>query len=210
MKRGVGIEEISDGRFYGNNDMVKVPGNECAGCSECCRTMCNTIILDPLDIHLLKTNLGMSFEELMNGYIELNVVDGVILPNIKSRGEGVGCSFLNDDGRCAVHAFRPGICRLFPLGRYYNNGGFQYILQVNECDYELKTKVKIKKWLGIQNLDVYEKFVLDWHRYLIKTAEEAAGVESDAEKEMLMKLLQDFYIRDFEEEFFAEAERLLQ
>ncbi len=37
MLREVDIKEISDGRLYGVNDMVKADCGGCAGCSVCCR-----------------------------------------------------------------------------------------------------------------------------------------------------------------------------
>ncbi len=52
-----------------------------------------------------------------DGPLELNVVDGIILPNLKMARAEEACSFLDTNGRCTVHAFRPGICRMFPLGR---------------------------------------------------------------------------------------------
>ncbi|MDQ9892155.1 YkgJ family cysteine cluster protein, partial [Acinetobacter baumannii] len=76
------------------------------------------IILDPLDIYRLTFGLQQKFEQLLADKLELNVVDGVILPNLKMAGENEQCSFLNDEGRCSIHSIRPGICRLFPLGRY--------------------------------------------------------------------------------------------
>lgn len=36
MKRNVDLNEISDGRLYSANDMVKVECGDCAGCSACC------------------------------------------------------------------------------------------------------------------------------------------------------------------------------
>ena len=51
MKRQVSIEEIWDGRFYGPGDMVKAGCGECSGCSDCCKGMGKTIVLDPLQIH---------------------------------------------------------------------------------------------------------------------------------------------------------------
>ena len=74
MKRNVSLEEISDGRLYTSNDMVKADCGDCEGCSACCHGMGESIILDPLDIYRLTTNLEMSFEALLNQYIELNVV----------------------------------------------------------------------------------------------------------------------------------------
>ena len=47
MKRDVDIQEISDGRFYSSNDMVKLG---CAGCGGCCKGMGSSVVLDPLDV----------------------------------------------------------------------------------------------------------------------------------------------------------------
>ena len=47
------LEEISDGKRYGLNDMVRAACNDCAGCSSCCEDMGESIILDPLDIYEL-------------------------------------------------------------------------------------------------------------------------------------------------------------
>ena len=80
------------------------------------------------------------FETLLAGKIELNVVDGIILPNLKMAGAEDGCGFLTEEGRCGIHPFRPGICRLFPLGRYYEENGFRYFLQVHECQKENRRK----------------------------------------------------------------------
>lgn len=119
MRRQVSLEEISDGRLYGKNDMVRTDCGGCRGCSSCCRGMGNSVILDPLDIYRLTVGLSCTFEELMTDKIELNVVDGVILPNLKMSVGDETCAFLDAAGRCSIHAQRPGVCRLFPLGRYY-------------------------------------------------------------------------------------------
>ena len=133
MKRQVSMDEISDGKLYTLNDMVKAGCNDCKGCSACCQGMGSSIVLDPLDVYRLCQNLGLSFEQLLAGKLELQVVDGIVLPNLKMSGDKEQCAFLNEEGRCSIHAFRPGICRLFPLGRYYENGTIQYFLQVHEC-----------------------------------------------------------------------------
>ena len=68
------------------------------GCSACCRGMGTSIVLDPLDIFRLTTQLEMTFEQLLQKYAELNVVDGVILPNLKMTGAEEACAFLNAEG----------------------------------------------------------------------------------------------------------------
>ena len=58
------LEEISDGKRYGLNDMVRAACNDCAGCSSCCEDMGESILLDPLDIYMLTKNLNCTFENL--------------------------------------------------------------------------------------------------------------------------------------------------
>lgn len=87
MKRNVSLAEISDGRLYKANDMVKADCGGCNGCSRCCHGMGNSIILDPYDVYRMTTGMGKSMQELLAASVELNVVDGVILPNLKCRGQ---------------------------------------------------------------------------------------------------------------------------
>ena len=201
MKRKVDIREISDGRLYGLNDMVKADCKDCAGCSDCCRGMGNSIVLDPLDLYRIQQGLGADFQTLMGGYIELNMVDGMILPNLKMQEKTQACAFLNEQGRCRIHAVRPGICRLFPLGRLYREEekGFDYFLQIHECRMENRTKIKVKKWIDTPDAQQYETFIKDWHYFLEDTAVLVKSVlaESTA-KELLMFILKLFYIQPYD------------
>ncbi len=199
MERNVSLNEISDGKLYGLNDMVKAGCNNCKGCAACCRGMGNTILLDPLDICRLTGNLNQSFEELLAGKLELNIVDGVILPNLKMVGPDEHCPFLSDAGRCEIHSFRPGICRLFPLGRYYENHGYQYILQIHECPYPNKTKVKVRKWIDIPDIKDNEQFVIDWHYFLkdVQGVLRRAG-DDNLVKTITMYLLKSFYLKPYD------------
>ena len=112
MKRNVRLEDISDGKLYTANDLVKADCHDCEGCSACCRGMAS-IVLDPYDVWQLCMGLGKTFQGLMEEHIELQVVDGGILPKLKMAGEEESCTFLDENGRCSIHLFRPGICRLF-------------------------------------------------------------------------------------------------
>ena len=193
MKRNVDLSEISDGKLYSVNDMAKLGCNECVGCSACCMGMGNSIVLDPYDVYRLSRKLQKSFEELLSAHLELNVVDGIILPNLKLTGLNEACTFLNSEGRCSIHDSRPGICRLFPLGRYYENGDYKYFLQINECQKQNRTKVKIEKWIDTPRYTKYKKFVLTWH-YLLNDAEELIKSSEDEgfSKQCCMLILQAF------------------
>ena len=119
MIRNCSLEEISDGKLYSENDMVKADTNQCQGCnSVCCHGMGDSIVLDPYDICRLTRQLQMPFESLVEKHLALNVVDGVILPNLKMAGEmnssaagftaqdrvSAGCFRWEDTGR-TTHIF---------------------------------------------------------------------------------------------------------
>ncbi len=213
MKRNIDLAEISDGKLYSVNDMAKLGCQECAGCSSCCQGMGNSIVLDPYDVYRLSQKLQKGFEELLTAHLELNVVDGIILPNLKLTGLNEACTFLNSQGRCSIHDSRPGICRLFPLGRYYENGDYKYFLQVNECQKQNRTKVKIEKWIDTPQYNRYKKFVLTWH-YFLNDVEELikSSAEEDFSKQCCMLILQAFYVKpyDLTKDFYEQFEERLQ
>ena len=205
MERDIDLKEISDGRLYTSNDMVKIGCNDCAGCSECCRVVEDTIILDPYDIFQLEKSLNTDFQTLLAERMELSVVDGVILPHLRIRPDGNGCTFLREDGRCTIHDSRPGFCRMYPMGRIYEGEDFKYFLQVHECSYPDKTKVKLKKWLGIPQLARYEQYIKDWHFFLKKIQETLSDAENqEIVKSINMHLLNQFYVKLYEEMDFYE------
>ncbi len=211
MKRTLDINEISDGTLYKSYSLVKIGCSECKGCSECCKDVGNTITLDPYDIFSLSKGLGCLAEEMINkGFIELSVIDYIILPNLKTP-----CSFLNNEGRCSIHAFRPGLCRLYPLGRVYNEDGFDYFIQKDECPFPDKTKVKVEKWLEIPELNKYENYIKKWH-FFLKNATALINKNNNDEytKNLNMKILNTFFLSpyntdcDFYEQFMKRLSAL--
>ena len=89
MIRNEKLEDISDGRLYDANDMVKAYCDECKGCHACCTGMGSSIILDPLDVMRLCKETGKNFTQLLEKELEVNVVDGLVLPNIRMTADEV-------------------------------------------------------------------------------------------------------------------------
>lgn len=202
MKRNVDLKEISDGRLYSSGDMVRADCRDCEGCSECCRGMGSSIILDPMDVWRLQKGIKKGFQALLEeGEIELNMADGMILPNLKMDAEREACPFLDGQGRCSVHDCRPGLCRLFPLGRYYEENGFRYFIQIHECRKQDRGKIKIKKWLGIPNLKAYENYILEWHGFL-NQCEDALETLSEEN----VRILELYVLRKFFETAYMAAD----
>lgn len=225
MKRNVSLEEISDGKLYGSNDMVKAGCGGCKGCSQCCHGMGESIILDPMDGYRMCKGLNVPFGELLNSKLELHVVDGIILPNLKMEEGTDACGFLTGEGRCSIHDHRPGVCRLFPLGRYYYSepesgkgpeqsvkpGAFRYFLQVHECPMPGKTKVKVSKWVDTPELSRYESYISAWHYFLEEVQQRLPGMEESQVKNANLYLLKLFFLKpyDFTAGFYPQFEERL-
>ena len=179
--------------------MVRADCGDCKGCFACCTGMGRSIVLDPLDIFHLTANLHCGFQELLAGPLELNVVDGIILPNLKMSGPGERCAFLNQEGRCSIHPFRPGFCRIFPLGRLYENRSFSYFLQVHECRKENRSKVKVRKWIDTPDLKQYEPFIADWHYFLKEIQDWVRTPEgASAARDLNLYILNEFFVKPYD------------
>ncbi|MBR2562862.1 MAG: YkgJ family cysteine cluster protein [Eubacterium sp.] len=207
MQREQTLEEIYDGRFYTPDDPVAVGCGDCAGCSECCRNTGDTIILDPYDMYMLCRATGRTFTDMIEQEIEIRLVDGLILPNLMQHHDTETedetdpsddhCPFLSGAGRCTIHPYRPGFCRLYPMGRYYTEDGFRYILQKDECTGREKTPVLLRDWLGIEDLESYEEYVLDWHSFR-KKAEQAVTYLSERSRDSVTRyILQVFFVHPY-------------
>lgn len=206
MRRNVSLEEISDGRLYGYHDMVKADCHGCAGCHKCCTGMGDTVILDPYDVRRLFQGTGKNLQQLLaEGKAALGVVDGCILPHLAMTGEEESCAFLDAAGRCSVHAFRPGVCRLFPLGRIYENGDFRFFLQTGECEAKNRSKIKVSRWIDTPDQEKHHRFLCRWHALLKDVESEIAGQEDGARaKQLNMELLTSFFFCEFSgEDFYA-------
>ncbi len=200
MKREVSFEEISDGKLYERNDLVKANCHGCEGCSDCCKGMGESIVLDPYDTYQLQTGLALTFEQLLLKGVALGVQEGVILPHLKMQETIECCSFLDENERCSIHSIRPSICRLFPLGRFYEEEGFRYFLQVHECTNQERSKIKVKKWIGMENLAAHENFINHWST-LVRTFKSyiSHGLEEAKGKELNLYFLKLFFLVPYEQ-----------
>lgn len=182
MEHKVNLNEISDGTLYRLNDMARLGCNSCHGNSSCCHFAQDTITLDPFDIYELSLATGFNFEELFaKQLISLSPADKLLMPHLKFSSDGDACPFLEASGLCSIHAHRPGLCRLFPLARYFHDNTLHYIHQIHECPYSNAPKVKIKKWLGVTDAQQYENFLLRWNRIVSDTKNALEKAADNAE-----------------------------
>lgn len=191
------IEDVSDGKFYDYNDMVKTDTRGCVDCSACCHHMNETIVLNPFDMNELMIGLGTTYDELIEDKIGLHTEDKVTLPHLMMVGDDEACAFLNNEGWCGIHGHRPDLCRLFPLGRAYVNNEIKFIFKPGECIKTDLSKIRVKKWVNIQNYEENKQFIKVWNAFIKALKFRVKFVYDDAElKEINNYLINTFYNRE--------------
>ena len=83
-----------------------------------------------------------------------------------------------------------------------------YFLQIDECRKKSRGKMKVKKWLGIENLKTYETYISRWHEFLNKSEDGMKELDEQNQKVLTLLILQRFYQTPFQakedEEFYRE------
>ncbi|MDO4620344.1 MAG: YkgJ family cysteine cluster protein [Lachnospiraceae bacterium] len=210
MLREVDLSSVSDGKIYHADDMAALGCHDCEGCSSCCHDM-EGLFLDPYDVFMLSSGTNRSFESLLSRELTLDHHGGLFLPKMKMDDARKACHFLNEQGRCSVHAYRPGICRIFPLGRNYEDGDFSYFLQKDECAVKKRYKVKIKKWIEIPDYRKYHAFVLKWHDFSGKVGEKLPALTEESIRSVVLYVLRVFYEMPYRgSDFFQEFDERME
>lgn len=204
------LDEISDGKLYDIEDMVKADTCGCDGCSDCCHDVGDLVMLTPFDVYEITSYLGVNFDELLGDKIQLREDNKILLPYLKMQDKNKYCSFLNKEGRCMIHSKRPNICRMFPLGRVYKNDDFKYFLQIENCPKDNLEDVKVRDWLGIKNYYENKKFILEWHKFIKALTFRLKFMRDEKEIEEVNKIILDnFYRIRIEGDFYNEFMKCL-
>jgi len=107
----------------------------CSRCGKCCRNQ-EDILLTPLDLFKMAKYLNISIKSLLEECCEVYVGESSKLPvvRIKPREYRNTCPFATKGG-CRIHAVKPAVCALFPLGRmtHAETNEFSYFLQPATC-----------------------------------------------------------------------------
>ena len=203
------LEEISDGKLYDIDHMVKADTCGCNGCSDCCKDVGDLVVLTPFDVHEIVSHLGIRFDELLGDKIQLRTNNKISLPYLKMQDKTKNCSFLDKEGRCMIHSKRPNICRLFPLGRVYKDNDFKYFLQIGNCPKSDLKDVKVRDWVGIENYNENKKFILEWHNFIKALTFRLKFVRDEKEIDEINKVLLDNFYNIKEDDFYTAFAKVL-
>jgi Fe-S-cluster containining protein len=129
------------------------------GCTSNCCTKSAPIVLNPYEISLICGETGMGYEDL------LDIVDTgraksfplVMLPRDPA------CSFWTGKG-CRIYRARPLACRLYPLGRVFDQGGSHIVLpELNVCSgLSFSSGMNVAEYLHAQDTALHMDMADHW------------------------------------------------
>ena len=134
---------------------------------------------------------------LIERELELSMVDEMLLPKMRMDQRNA-CHFLDANGRCSIHPVRPGICRLFPLGRYYENDDYRYFLQTLECRKHDRYKLRIRDWLDEKDAEAYHDYIMSWHRFLKLMEEKLPLLTEESRSSVTCYILKMFFLAPYQ------------
>lgn len=120
----------------------------CKACGKCCRQR-QDILLTPYDMFSIAKYLGRTPDEIFIRYCEVYKGSNSHFPVVRvvPTPPNNTCPFLRDR-RCSVHAKKPVVCRVYPLGRIsIPDQGVQYFFAGSGCNHE-PTSIKVRDWLA--------------------------------------------------------------
>ena len=134
---------------------------KCKKCGFCCKY----IILYPFDIMNLCKKLDITTKEFLKKHAKLNIDKDKILRCLLK--EPQKCNFLKNN-QCSIYESRPIRCRLFPLGRYFEDNEVSYIITGKCIGFDSNKKQSIKEFLDAQEVSQYDEMVNDWNKFIIE------------------------------------------
>jgi hypothetical protein len=144
----------------------------CDECGQCCKDR-DDILLNAGDLFNISKHLNMSITDVLEKYCEHYLGAGSKMPvvRIKFREYDKTCSFLRK-GKCTIHAVKPTVCALFPLGRISDRREdvIEFLLQDYSCGNKDSTYT-VREWLSKHGIKEERVFNSLWHDSVIDIVE---------------------------------------
>ena len=143
----------------------------CKGCGDCCRNR-EDILLSSRDIFNIAKQLRMTTGQVKKTYCDCYIGESSRLPIIRLQPKGPfkSCPLLSGN-RCRVHAVKPSVCALYPLGRYLKNESSDETIKFgSEIGYLINPIycgrdeiISVREWLDKFNIPVDDPFFISWY-----------------------------------------------
>jgi len=159
------------------------PGVSCF--TECCRGI--QIVLTPYDVIRLKTRLGLSSEEFLAIYTDVQLMEKTDLPMVTLKlldDERQSCPFVRGDG-CIVYQDRPSTCRYYPLGvgslmhkEGADDEGFYFFVHESHCKgFAEQKEWTVAEWRQDQGVDLRDEANAEWTDLIVRKRSFPASIK---------------------------------
>lgn len=137
----------------------------CKGCGNCCRNRKEPIAITACDFYYIVKAFDMTGDDVMKKITSVDTAQNTHLPTIYLRERQDGSCRLLRKGRCMIQEVKPVVCRLFPLGRYFDlrDNSFHYFSQDFACK-GLKQTIRVGDWIEAFHLPEIEEESIYWGR----------------------------------------------
>ena len=189
----------------------------CTACGKCCKDR-QDILLSPYDLNRMARYLRVEMGELIQTYCVCHEGCSSHLPvvTLDMRGQQKKCPFL-ERKKCRIHAAKPTVCALFPLGRVgsEDHDSVQYILQDVDCG-DRDEEHSVREWLGVYGLEESEIWFNAWNKATVTLAKRmnplAEKLTAGVMNPILQGLLVTLYVqydmeKDFMEQFIKNVQK---
>ena len=168
-------------------------GYTCNRCLRCCHD--KHIQVNPYEVARIARNRGMSTGECRERW----TVDGQ--GTVLKQADSGACVFPGTEG-CTIHADRPLVCRLYPLGRHVSADGserFSHVQPHPQTAGEYTRKGTIADFLSAQGAAPYMSAADEYFFWLCRAqqvAERAAPPHPTAQSDNAVELAQQYLDMD--------------
>ena len=189
---------------------------KCHGCGKCCKNR-DDILLTSRDLFRLAVFMKMTPMQVIGHCCEVYIGSQTGLPIVRLEPVGPNkvCPLLKDN-RCSVHASKPVVCALFPLGRFQKPstldptkpGESGYILWPTSCGG--RTVNTVRSYLESFDIPLEDAFQPLWNGMLLFLTDFTidalrAGIAPDVLAVLRRAIIEVLYLR-----YDTEADFLLQ
>lgn len=149
----------------------------CTMCGKCC-TNREDILLTPKDLFYISKELKKTPEDVVKEFCETYIGSASRFPIVRLYPTGYDkhCPLLNGN-KCSVHAVKPVVCAMFPIGRVLQGSAdgpkpeeitsdsVQYIFVKPGCGDDSETHT-VREWFGEFGIPMEDEFFVNWQRTL--------------------------------------------
>ena len=156
----------------------------CTKCGECCKDR-EDILLNPFDVYRIAKGLDVETYEVLDRYTYGYIGKSSRMPIVAVKMvEDSGCCVFLKGKKCGIQDFKPGVCALYPLGRFVARDmegdssvspKVSYILQPYNCGIRKDIHTP-RQWLKDFHMDECEDEFILWQDIVFELSPRLAKI----------------------------------